>query len=146
MIISKKTIDTTPNGSTNLFQLPHAYITNSIIVIEQRSDNTVIIKNINELGGEYIEIPDAPANGSKLLIFYDYNDPSIEITSQVIENFKPWDSKRLLDLTQQLIVITTTIEKLTNSLKTKVTKEEMQSFVGPLYDEIKKLNIQHGAS
>lgn len=146
MIISKKTIDTTPNGSTNLFQLPHAYITNSIIVIEQRSDNTVIIKNINELGGEYIEIPDTPANGSKLLIFYDYNDPSIAITSQVIENFKPWDSKRLLDLTQQLIVITTTIEKLTNSLKTKVTKEEMQSFVGPLYDEIKKLNIQHGAS
>ena len=143
MIISKKITDNTPDGVIKLFQLPDDYVSGSIVIFEIKSNKTVLMHDFTELGGPYIELVNAPEINSKLLILYDFNDESIELASQTIEGFKPWDSKRLLDLAEQMIILSKTVEQLKNSLKSKVTKEEMQSFVGPLYDEIKKLNIAH---
>ena len=103
MIVAKRVINNTPDGSTTLFQLPQVYVSGSVIVFEKMTNTEVKCLTVSELGGEYIETSETPQDGSQLIILYDYNDESIAITSTTIDGFKPWDSKRLVELTEQMI-------------------------------------------
>lgn len=146
MIVAKKIINNTPDGSITLFQLPNIYIANSVIVFEKKTTTEVRCLTVTELGGEYIETAEIPDAGSQLIILYDYEDESIAMASTTIDGFKPWDSKRLVDLTEQMIILSETIDKVSKALTQRVTKEEIQSIVGPLYDEIKSLKLRFGGS
>ena len=136
MIIAKKTIDTTPDGNIKLFQLPSEYISNSVLVFEVLANSEMRSLQVNELGGVYIETIETPNDESRLIILYDYNDTSIEVTSTYIDGFKPWDSKRLIELSQNIVALQKSVIEISNIIKTRVSKEEIQTIVGPLYDEI----------
>lgn len=136
MIIAKKTIDITPDGNIKLFQLPSEYISNSVLVFEVLANSEMRSLQVNELGGVYIETIETPNDESRLIILYDYNDTSIEVTSTYIDGFKPWDSKRLIELSQNIVALQKSVIEISNIIKTRVSKEEIQTIVGPLYDEI----------
>lgn len=136
MIIAKKTIDATPDGNIKLFQLPSEYISNSVLVFEVLANSEMRSLQVNELGGVYIETIETPNDESRLIILYDYNDTSIEVTSTYIDGFKPWDSKRLIELSQNIVALQKSVIEISNIIKTRVSKEEIQTIVGPLYDEI----------
>ena len=146
MIVAKRTIDSTCDGSTTLFQLPHVYVLGSVVVFEKMTNTQMRGLTVNELGGEYIETLETPGDGSQLIILYDYNDESIEVTSATIDGFKPWDSKRLVELTEQMIILSKAVDKISKALTQRVSKEEIQTIVGPLYDEIKALKLSLGGS
>ena len=146
MIVAKRVINNTPDGSTTLFQLPQVYVSGSVIVFEKMTNTEVRCLTVNELGGEYIETSETPQDGSQLIILYDYNDESIAITSTTIDGFKPWDSKRLVELTEQMIILSEAVDKISKALTQRVSKEEIQTIIGPLYDEIKSLKLSFGRS
>ena len=146
MIVAKRVINNTPDGSTTLFQLPQVYVSGSVIVFEKMTNTAVKCLTVSELGGEYIETSETPQDGSQLIILYDYNDESIAITSTTIDGFKPWDSKRLVELTEQMIILSEAVDKISKALTQRVSKEEIQTIIGPLYDEIKSLKLSFGGS
>ena len=146
MIVAKRTIDTTCDGNTTLFQLPQVYVSGSVVVFEKMTNTEMKGLTVNELGGEYIETLETPGDGSQLIILYDYNDESIAVTSTTIDGFKPWDSKRLVELTEQMIILSKAVEQISKALTQRVSKEEIQTIVGPLYDEIKALKLSLGGS
>ncbi len=146
MIVAKRVINNTPDGSTTLFQLPQVYVSGSVIVFEKMTNTEVRCLTVSELGGEYIETSETPQDGSQLIILYDYNDESIAITSTTIDGFKPWDSKRLVELTEQMIILSEAVDKISKALTQRVSKEEIQTIIGPLYDEIKSLKLSFGGS
>ena len=146
MIVAKRVINNTPDGSTTLFQLPQVYVSGSVTVFEKMTNTEVRCLTVNELGGEYIETSETPQDGSQLIILYDYNDESIAITSTTIDGFKPWDSKRLVELTEQMIILSEAVDKISKALTQRVSKEEIQTIIGPLYDEIKSLKLSFGGS
>lgn len=145
MIISKKTTNTTPDGALTLFQLPHDYVAGSVIVFEKLTNTEVKGLDINELGGSYIETLSIPGDGSVLIILYDYNDESIELASTTLEGFKPWDSKRLIALIEQITILGQAVEAINKSLKNKVSKEELQTIFNPIYEEIKSIKLAHSS-
>ena len=146
MIVAKRVINNTPDGSTTLFQLPQVYVSGSVIVFEKMTNTEVKCLTVSELGGEYIETSETPQDGSQLIILYDYNDESIAITSTTIDGIKPWDSKRLVELTEQMIILSEAVDKISKALTQRVSKEEIQTIIGPLYDEIKSLKLSFGGS
>ena len=141
MIIFKKHTDTTPNGSITLFQLPTEYVVDSVTVMEIKADKTVLMLDVNELGTTFIETTTIPGAGSSLLILYSFNDESIELAATTLEGFKPWDSKRLIEIMEAIVTINQTIENILKGFKNKVSKEEVSAIIGPLHDKVKALEL-----
>jgi hypothetical protein len=142
MIIFKKHTDTTPNGSTTLFQLPTEYVVDSVTVMEIKADKTVLMLDVNELGTTFIETTTIPEAGSSLLVLYSFNDESIELAATTLEGFKPWDSKRLIEIMESIVTINQTIENILKGFKNKVSKEEVSAIIGPLHDKVKVLELR----
>ncbi len=142
MIIFKKHTDTTPNGSITLFQLPTEYVVDSVTVMEIKADKTVLMLDVNELGTTFIETTTIPEAGSSLLVLYSFNDESIELAATTLEGFKPWDSKRLIEIMESIVTINQTIENILKGFKNKVSKEEVSAIIGPLHDKVKVLELR----
>lgn len=142
MIIFKKHTDTTPNGSITLFQLPTEYVVDSVTVMEIKADKTVLMLDVNELGTTFIETTTIPEAGSSLLVLYSFNDESIELAATTLEGFKPWDSKRLIEIMESIVTINQTIENILKGFKNKVSKEEVSAIIGPLHDKVKALELR----
>lgn len=142
MIIFKKHTDTTPNGSITLFQLPTEYVVDSVTVMEIKADKTVLMLDVNELGTTFIETTTIPEVGSSLLVLYSFNDESIELAATTLEGFKPWDSKRLIEIMESIVTINQTIENILKGFKNKVSKEEVSAIIGPLHDKVKVLELR----
>ncbi len=142
MIVSKKVTNTTPDGSVTLFQLPTIYVTGSVTVFEKLTNGLVKCLTVNEIGGEYIETIETPEVDSVLVIMYEYDDLSIELASTTLEGFKPWDSKRLTDIVEQMILMNKSIETIINSLKNKISKDEFSVVTGPLFEKIRAIEAE----
>ncbi|MBP7966736.1 hypothetical protein KAZ66_00540 [Candidatus Woesebacteria bacterium] len=139
MIVFKKHIDTTTDGAITLFQLPTEYEAGSITVLEMKADKSVVVVDFTELGSGFIETTSPPAGTSSLLIMYSYNDTSIELAANTLEGLKPWESKKLIQIMEAIVEINSTIEKILSGFKNKVSKEEVASIVGPLYEKVRAL-------
>lgn len=142
MIVSKKIINTTPDGSITLFQLPTEYVTGSVTVLEKQTNGLVKCLTVNEIGGEYIETIETAGDGSELIILYEYNDISIELAATTLEGFKPWDSKRLTDIVEQMILMSKSIEDIANAMKNRISKDEFSVVVGPLFEKIRAIEAE----
>lgn len=141
MIVNKIYTDTTPDGATVLFQVPTTFVDGSIVAFENKADRSLHSLTVSEIGNGFYQTTEVPENGSKIIVYYDYNDESIELASTALEGLKPWDAAKLIGIMESIDAINGSIKNINKALMNRISKEEMSVVIAPLIDKIKILEL-----
>lgn len=137
-----KEINTTANGTTELFSVENNYIEDSVLVTVVDVDNVVKLVDAIELGNNFIQITPAPTG--KLIILYEYDNPSVVDVDTIIPGLKPWDSTKILKLITAIQDIQTSVLAIEGYLKQRVSKQEFNSWSYAIETKIKELQALIG--
>lgn len=138
MNLFKKEINTTADGTTELFQLGNTYIADSVVVFEILSDGSVQSKTVAELGTDFVQVTPAPAIGSKLLCLYEYDDPAVEQVNNLIPGLSPWEGRSLNKLVEVIKTVQDSVTLIESYLKERVTKEEFHSWAAVIEKRVQE--------
>lgn len=133
MIRTKRVINSTPDGTTELFQLPEEFIPNSIWVFEVATDSTVKIRTTEEIGAQFIKITPAPESGSNLYVSYDIIE-SDNINEAGLSN---WDKDSISRILQTVVEQQKTIVAIDKAMEKRVTLKDFDSWASVVERKLK---------
>lgn len=139
MIVTKKATISTPDGILELFQLPEAYLENSVWVFEVASDNSVQMRVPEEIG-EFIKITPAPAVDSTLFVTYDI----LEENPLEIAGINNWDRDTINKIVEMINSQQKTINAMDLALSKRVTEKELDTWASVIDRKVKDLEIRIG--
>lgn len=133
MIKTKRVINSTPDGTIELFQIPEEFVSNSVWVFEVAADSSVKIRTFEEISSQYIKITPAPANNSNLYISYDIvEDESIDEAG-----LSNWDKDSIRKIVDMIVSQQKVIAAMDEAMEKRVTNKDFDSWASVIERKLK---------
>jgi hypothetical protein len=120
MIKTKRYVDSSPDGSNQLFQVPEEFISGSLWVTQ--SSGGVI--EPNEMGGGFYQLVPAPTAGSKLYLTYDVEDSSVAEET----GLTPWEHDQMNKLLLAIQEQQKAINNIDEAMSLRVTNKDWNTW------------------
>lgn len=130
---TKRHIDTTPDGSLELFQAPTDYIVGTLWVIEVGSVTS--IREASDIGGGFYQVSPAPEAGAKLYITYDI----VVVDASLEDGLTPWEHENMNSLLAALTTMQDALNAMSDSMGERVTQSNFDTWASIIEAEVRDL-------
>ena len=134
-MISKRYIDTSPDGATQLFTTQDEYVGGTVWLFEVKSTGETQLREVVEMTGTFIQLNPAPEAGSKLYITYD-----VEVDDEAEDSgMTPWEHGNLNKLLETMKAQQDAMDSLSEALPSRVTQVQFNAWASVLEQELRDL-------
>ncbi len=121
---TKRHIDSTPDGSNELFQTPDTFLADTLWVTEAGGSNGDTLRQPNEMGGGFYQLSPAPEAGTKLYLTYD-----IEVVDETVNSgLTPWEHDQMNKLLLAIQAQQEAINNIDEAMGNRVTHKDWNTW------------------
>ena len=133
MTITKRFMDESSDGSTELFQLPNDFVTGSIWCFDSNVEGETKLREVSEVGGRYYRVTPAPVAENTLMLIYEMES---EIDSVAEYGITPWERVSLNKILDLVKAHGETLVVMEEALDNRVSQENFETWATLLEKEL----------
>lgn len=134
-LVTKRFVNDTPDGITELFAVPEEFVPGSVWVVEVDTLGAATFRTVEEMGTSFIKLTPAPADESNLYITYEVTVPDLENSLGISE----WDQETLSKIIQTLVEQQETLEAVAASIDKRLTYKDYDTWASVIERKLKSI-------
>jgi hypothetical protein len=128
-------IDTTPDGTIELFQAPEQYVAGTLWVNEVNGVGNTVVRQPVDMGGEFFQITPAPLFGTRLFCSCE-----IEVVDPTLgDGLTPWEHGNINKLLEVTKSQQEALRSMESALTTRITRSAFNAWASIIEQQIKDL-------
>ena len=128
-------IDSTPDGTIELFEAPQEYIDGSLWITEVDTLGVVKSRDAIDIGNGFFQITPAPASGTKLFCTAEIG----EVDQLVTDGLSPWEHANLNKLLETIKALKEAVDSMNLAMDNRVTKNTFNAWASIVEKQVKDL-------